>query len=488
MPNITSLGKQRPTELTTAPDHSHLIAALITFLQSRHFVVSLLLVSILYLARIPPFIQGVIACLMAIFLFNAIYDAACSLVKAIIARNNPHPEDSKFAVPDYKKMPICEIPEEHKSLKIYAGWMNEINSYDPNNCHIAMTKTVYVKLDGNRLKVANVANRVSKRAIWNETVVDKKSMIVTRNRVFNLLGCRVEMCPKGLARKRYFNRKYPILLIIPNPGTASSDSSIITPEREDNPLLTMSAKKDFQKQDSLDSPEFPEQFQDVDNDFGMTIVNSDLSTLQDHQPDNDMVPSQKDATPCGDETRLLLFARTDREKEDWYRRFLAASIGAVTDSETHIPNVHLLSEEEVATIRQSGFLWDGPPVDEEKVKPVPDQADRENSEDSNFEGLLMTPCSSRGPTNYVKFMSKYQVALFLDFPYQPVVLFSFNRFKCCLFSFTYLRFEFFPPLVSLFLQQAGVAPKPQPVVILSTPDKKVLFSFGFIFIPICGFA
>lgn len=64
-------------------------------------------------------------------------------------------------------------------------------------------------------------------------------------------------------------------------------------------------------------------------------------------PDNDL----KDITmPCGDEVRLILFARCDREKEDWYRRFRAASRGYVHESELQVPMTQFVEESDLQAV------------------------------------------------------------------------------------------------------------------------------------------
>lgn len=80
--------------------------------------------------------------------------------------------------------------------------MNEINNYDPNNYHISMTRSVYIKLEGSSLRIANTTARISKREMWNETPPDLSKLIFANVRMYNLLGSKVEMLPRGLARKR----------------------------------------------------------------------------------------------------------------------------------------------------------------------------------------------------------------------------------------------------------------------------------------------
>lgn len=53
---------------------------------------------------------------------------------------------------------------------------------------------------------------------------------------------------------------------------------------------------------------------------------------------------QEISIPCGDEVRLLLFARCDREKEDWYRRFISASKGIVHEQELHVPMIRFVED------------------------------------------------------------------------------------------------------------------------------------------------
>lgn len=104
----------------------------------------------------------------------------------------------------------------------YTGWINEIKTYDPTDFHYSMTRTVFVKLDGSVLRLSSYlrrsgsAERVSKRAIWSESVhlwhstdkdddddSTKKKISLTNHRYYDLFGCQVEMLPLGIARKRY---------------------------------------------------------------------------------------------------------------------------------------------------------------------------------------------------------------------------------------------------------------------------------------------
>lgn len=56
----------------------------------------------------------------------------------------------------------------------------------------------------------------------------------------------------------------------------------------------------------------------------------------------------KERVPCSDDIRILLFARSDREKEDWFRRFSAASVGTVTEQEFLFSDMVMINDSDVA--------------------------------------------------------------------------------------------------------------------------------------------
>lgn len=325
--------------------------------------------------------------------------------------------------------------------------MNEINNYDPSNYHISMTRSVFVKLDGTTLRISNATTKIPKRAMWNEKMIEKKLVKFTRHRFFDLLDCRLEMCPTGLARKRHYSRKYPIQLTIVRITPNSSTSSTETPAQKSEDLsFTESVTggggitKLKDKNESLektDSSSFENESSEANNadnfDIGAAIMNSDVNALRKLQDGNGTGKVDADGkdqdVPCADETRILLFARTDREKEDWYRRFKSASLGLVNDQEHFMNDVHVISDEDVlAAFGKKVGSTDEPSVtlaecdeiekDKEKmeVKEVAEPAGNDalevgNGLDTVFEGLLMTTCAARGPSDYVQFMSKYQVCI-----------------------------------------------------------------------------
>lgn len=321
--------------------HSFIIAE---FYKNRAIIFALISMILTFILNLPPFLQGVLTCLFTILLFNSIYNQIVNFITNSITGdsskecNSSGVQKTLFKIPDYTNMPICELPpiEEHKSLKSYSGWMNEIQAYDPANFHISMTKSVYIKLDGSIIRISNTNARILKRSMYNEKLIDKSLITFTRHRVYNLLNCRIEMCPKGLARKRHFGRKYPMQLIIANQTTTSNNEIKPTVDELTNENVEQEMNGTV---DEFGILTYSNESNGDEIDIGTTIMNSDVGSLQTNV--------KHEIVPCADEIRILLFARNDREKEDWYRRFYAASIGDINDQEFHLPDFVTITDDDI---------------------------------------------------------------------------------------------------------------------------------------------
>uniref|UniRef100_A0A1I8MVA3 Uncharacterized protein n=1 Tax=Musca domestica TaxID=7370 RepID=A0A1I8MVA3_MUSDO len=411
-------------------------------------LLSILGIIVILILPIHDFIRGVLTCILSISIIEAIWQLIQNVIEYFTISIKP--EKKKFQIPDYSKMSICEVPavEEFKTVKSYKGWMNEVDSYDPNTFHISMLRPVYIKLDGSVLHISNTNARIPKRAMWNEPPIDRKSIVFTTHRSYNLLGCRIELLPIGLARKRHFSRKYPIQLIVKpyKEGKSSTTNGEVT-----KPIASKH-RRFSRHRVKTDKPEVketndPKQTQtegvktEAEIDFGATIMNADLQKLQDDvNPDEDL---NAITVPCGDEVRILLFARAAREKEDWYRRFVCASNGDVNDQDLHLSNVKLIDDKglQAAATRAAQMIINPKPrensatsvkftvpesqqssssitfnIDDnfdvpEKEEPVENEDDFVDvmADDSEcIEGLLMTSGAARNDTDYIKFMSLYQ--------------------------------------------------------------------------------
>lgn len=131
-----------------------------------------------------------------------------------------------------------------------------------------------------------------------------------------------------------------------------------------------------------------------------------------------------------DDVRLLLFARTDREKEDWYHRFVSASKGCVADS---MPSPMLdavgadmvfVHEDDCGSTVAVGEQPEEGAVSSSTRSSVGEESSEttaaaksrsgstiggEPATLNNEGGLLMCPSAARGPADYVRFMGHYQV-------------------------------------------------------------------------------
>lgn len=148
--------------------------------------------------------------------------------------------------------------------------MNEIVYYNPDNYHINKTHSINIHLEDTMLRLRRPKTNIAKRAMWDEPSMQTPKFIHQRH--YDLKDSRVFLLPPGLVKKRIWSKKYPICIALANTSL---------------------------KKEDLDKERTP------DTDDGFEIITE-----------------QKCDTGV-----LYLFARTCREKEDWYKRFDAASRG-----------------------------------------------------------------------------------------------------------------------------------------------------------------
>jgi hypothetical protein len=146
------------------------------------------------------------------------------------------------------------------------AWFNELDDYDPDAYSVHQTTSVFVELKNTELCLKTPKRNIEKYAVWDEELPTTFKII--KLRTFNLVGATVTLLPADLTRKRLWSKKYPICLTFPVQGHRRSASST-----------------------SLDA--------------------------------------SIEAVPASDVlmVKIHLFVRTSRDKEDWYRRLVAASSG-----------------------------------------------------------------------------------------------------------------------------------------------------------------
>ncbi|NWR68092.1 TEX2 protein, partial [Bucorvus abyssinicus] len=155
------------------------------------------------------------------------------------------------------------------------GWMNQLHVYDPELFHPSLTHSVLVTLDGATLKLSYPKSNIPRRATFEEEILDTTFV---SHRYYELTDAKVFLCPPSLARKRTWNKKYPICVLLPDPAEVESRSS-------------------------------EEHDVELQRDEGMKKV---------------PVPGQDIPGNCW-ERCLYLFGRTGREKEEWYQQLVRAS-------------------------------------------------------------------------------------------------------------------------------------------------------------------
>ncbi|NWI02441.1 TEX2 protein, partial [Tichodroma muraria] len=157
------------------------------------------------------------------------------------------------------------------------GWMNQLHAYDPELFHPSLTHSVLAVLDGATLKLSYPKSNIPRRATFEEEILDA---VFVSHRCYDLTDAKVFLCPPSLARKRTWNKKYPICVLLPEPAEGEGRSS----EEHDTEL-----------QGDEGTRKVPVSEQDVPGD-------------------------------CRDRC-LYLFGRTGREKEEWYQHLVQAARG-----------------------------------------------------------------------------------------------------------------------------------------------------------------
>ncbi|XP_060923406.1 testis-expressed protein 2-like isoform X2 [Limanda limanda] len=167
---------------------------------------------------------------------------------------------------------------EIKEPEIYKGWMNEISNYDPETYHATLTHSVFVRLEGSIIRLSKPNHNIPRRAAHNEP---KPDVNYISQKIYDVTNSKVYLMPLSLARKRVWNKKYPICIQL--------------------------AKQD----------DFMSKAEGWDADEGTSIRDRGEGSGG-PQERGSPSSSSRDLT-------LYLFARTGREKEEWFQRFLSGS-------------------------------------------------------------------------------------------------------------------------------------------------------------------
>ncbi|XP_014032936.1 testis-expressed protein 2 [Salmo salar] len=164
-----------------------------------------------------------------------------------------------------------------KEPSIFKGWMNEIVNYDPETYHATLTHSVYVRLEGSILRLSTPNRNIARRATHNEP---KPDVTYISQKIYDLTDSKIYLVPQSLARKRVWNKKYPI-------------------------RIELARQDDFMSK--------------AEGDHSETTHERTTATGE------ETVGTEEAKRSSGPELTLYLFGRTGREKEEWHRRILLAS-------------------------------------------------------------------------------------------------------------------------------------------------------------------
>ncbi|KAK4874750.1 hypothetical protein RN001_014110 [Aquatica leii] len=292
----------------------------------RYIIVLIGILVLQLYTSIPSYITSFLIGILCTLLFNYFFEHLDLSRSTIFAHT----------ITDSIEKPVIEIPavKEYRPIIKIEGWMNEYpEDYNPRTYHIARTQSVYIKLQGNLLRISHTKEKIPKRALWNEA--EHKNVTFTDHRVYNLLGANVNLAPIGLNKRRRWSKKYPICI------TFNSEVNVCDNFEFDNGSLSK-GKKDVEVDPSFKKPRESikkridtetqifsklneEELLNEDDDFNGVENEDDEDSLKEEDDELsedslcDWGAFLSQDSPNG--TQIYLFGRTDREKEEWYRNF-----------------------------------------------------------------------------------------------------------------------------------------------------------------------
>lgn len=384
-------GPPTPTDCSQSPQPNPLeqFQYTLKFLASQEaFMFAILACTVTAILRLSPFWQGAF---ISIF-FMLVYKNICewlkqSVINKTIRSNEKVNNFGRSMSIDHQIGSIAE----HKPIKSYQGWMNMIEKYKPEEYRVSDTQSVMVKLEGTTLRLCFTRAKISKRHLWNESSKKRVMERYSDERVFDIQGAKIELWPRGLARKRYFSRKYPIRVLF---STLESD-----PQSE-NGLDLKDSLEDEVKLHRSDS-QISVRSLEMDDTISGSVSADTLEYKDCEEDDNTSV--------------LYLFARCDREKEDWLRRLRAASVGDIYDKSNDSPFNTAAQPSPVKPTSRNSSPDESP---SKNLRLDGAQESEESNKDEDFDRLedelltifnqIISPCASRSASDFVQFITAYE--------------------------------------------------------------------------------
>ncbi|XP_041958987.1 testis-expressed protein 2-like isoform X1 [Alosa sapidissima] len=175
-----------------------------------------------------------------------------------------------------------------KEPGMFKGWMNEIQSYDPETYHATLTHSVFVRLEGSTLRLSRPNRNIARRVTINES---KPDVTYVSQKIYDLTDSKIQLVPQNLARKRVWNKKYPICIELGKQDDFMSKAEG-EPDEERTNFLTDRSE----------------------------VTTGAEEVKRPGQETGRLSSGSKSNVPT-----LYLFGRTGREKEEWFQKLLQAS-------------------------------------------------------------------------------------------------------------------------------------------------------------------
>eukprot|EP00096_Caligus_rogercresseyi_P011577 TRINITY_DN4583_c0_g1_i2.p1 TRINITY_DN4583_c0_g1~~TRINITY_DN4583_c0_g1_i2.p1 ORF type:complete len:947 (+),score=280.63 TRINITY_DN4583_c0_g1_i2:129-2969(+) len=242
------------------------------------------------------------------------------------------------------------IDEEIKRKSVWMNiWPSKYGVYDPLTYDVRWTVSVLVELYGYWIEMRFPRKNIPLRRMHSEQEPDLESMNFFEHQVIDLTTAEICLMPDNLPAKWMWSKKYPIQ------------------------IKTFSKKK----QTSTEGPETGE-------DHKVNGKPAKTQSDEDSSPEDD---EEEDENQDSDVRTYYLFARTGREKEEWYSRFRAAA-NFMKDWQNDNPNPGSPVDRKHTTFKQmelkfKGFMEDyhqAKNAEEARSKMTEDYSSEESNE------------------------------------------------------------------------------------------------------------
>lgn len=295
------LGDRPPPTLPPKIPGPNFAAVTQAVLESNGILMSMAVGVSAVVLPLPSFLSGlIVGCVISLFVFSLAWFMYV-----------PTRRRHLFEIPDYRKMAPLRVPHlvggdtGRNDVTSYEGWMCQLPfeaEYHIETHHMNNTQSVHLVLVGSTLRLRRPKHAMPRRAMWNEK---RPEPLFVGQRHFNLAAAKVMLLPEKLSKERLWNRKYPICLLVPSEEHYSQQTR--------DPWASLPESPSCSPDDDL-----PREYRDCGT------AGRDAAAKDSSAKDGGRESGAKDGQSPSDHEVLYLFARTCREKEEWFRRFQQA--------------------------------------------------------------------------------------------------------------------------------------------------------------------